>query len=309
MIRYFDFQHSQLFIDHIEHADYILVESPAHDELQFIQRHFQISLAESETDSPHLTIPVCKHYANTTTLQLFTPIEMKFANTLSIEHKTAPLFIVIKDNQVLLLARHKIPNLHLSIISKAKVSQTHDAKQLFLTIVDTITVEYIQHAEKLIQQLETSETILRDSRKNDEFIILLEIEESFLTLKSAIDANISMIERTITFLDFTQLQVSELKDIIEKLTYLRNTFDNYNLLCQNLRDSLATFISNDLNFAMRILAVITVLIAIPNLFFGFFGMNVTLPFAQHELAFLLILCVVLVFIWLTMRFLKKCKIY
>lgn len=309
MIRYFDFQHEQLFIDNIEQADYILVEAPTHTELNFIQQHFHLSLSESEVDSPHLTIPICKHYNGTTTLQLFTPIEVKFANTLSIEHKTAPLFMVITTSQVLLLLPKHSPSFQLPIISRAKTEKLYDVKQLFLHVISTLTTQYVQHAEKLIQQLELSETILRDSRKNDEFIILLEIEESFLTLKSALDANISMIERTLEFLDFNPLQVSEIQNEIEKMTYIRNTFDNYSSICQNLRDSLATFISNDLNFTMRALAVITIVIAIPNLFFGFFGMNVALPLAEHQFAFIIIIAVVIFFIWLTIRLLKRRRLY
>lgn len=309
MIRYFDFQHEQLVIDNIEHADYILVESPSHEELLFIQKYFQITLTESEVTSPHLTIPICKHSADTTTLQLFTPIEVKFDNTLSVEHKTSPLFMTIKHNQLLLLLQHSSPTFQLPILSHAKTTNTHDAKALFIVIIDSLMTQYIQHAETLIQQLEASETILRNSRKNDEFIILLEIEESFLTLKSAIEANVSMIQRTVDFLNFSDQQINDIQNICEKMNYLRNTFDNYSAICQNLRDSLATFISNDLNFTMRVLAVITILIAIPNLFFGFFGMNVALPLAQHEFAFLIILLIVLLCIWLTIRFLKRRRLY
>lgn len=309
MIRYFDFQHEQLLVAAIEQADYILVETPTHEELIFIQKYFEISLSESEVTSPHLTIPICKHTKKATTLQLFTPIEVKFENTLSIEHKTSPLFITIKNNQVLLLLKQHNSTFQLPILSKAKTSETYDVHAFFITIIDSLMTQYIQHAEKLIQQLETSETVLRNSRKNDEFIILLEIEESFLTLKSALEANVSMIEQVTEYVSFSSSQMSEIKNICTKMTYLCHTFDNYNAICQNLRDSLATFISNDLNFTMRVLAVITILIAIPNLFFGFFGMNVSLPLAQHEFAFLIILLLVLLCIWLAVRFLKRRRLY
>lgn len=309
MIHNFNFLHSDLVIEEMSDAHYIIVEKPTHDELAFIQNYFKLSIGDSETDTPHLTIPICKHYNDTTTLQLFSPIEVRFENTLSVEHKTSPLFIMIKNGQVLLVTQESFASLNLSVLSIEKIRTAFDPHQLFITIIETITTKYIQHAETLIQQLEKSETILRDSRKNDEFIILSEIEESFLTLKSAIDTNVSIIRRTREILPFTKKQISDINNTLEKLTYLRNTFDNYSLICQSLRDSLATFISNDLNFAMRALAVITILIAIPNLFFGFFGMNVALPLAQFELAAFLILALVFFCIWLTYYLLKKRKLY
>lgn len=309
MIHYFNFKQPKLFIDSIEEANYIVVEQPTHEERLFIQQYFQLSLDESEITTPHLTIPICKQTKNVTTLQLFIPVELRFPNTLSIEHKTSPLFIALRENQVLLMSQKVKSGFQLPILLNSKILPEYDARTLFITIINTVVSQYINHAETLIQQLEKSETILRDSRKNEEFIILSEIEESFLTLKSAIDTNISIIKKTRELLDFSSEQLSEVYNALEKLVYLRNTFENHALICQNLRDSLATFISNDLNFTMRALAVITILIAIPNLFFGFFGMNVFLPLADYRLAFLVIFAFVLFFIWLAIRLLKKRGLY
>lgn len=135
MIRYFDFQHNQLVVDSIEQADYILVEAPTHEELHFIQSYFEISLAESEVTSPHLTIPICKKEKEATTLQLFAPIEVKFDNTLSVEHKTSPLFLTIKQNQVLLLLKEHNPTFQLPILSKSKIVDAYDIHAFSLLLL------------------------------------------------------------------------------------------------------------------------------------------------------------------------------
>ena len=43
-------------------------------------------------------------------------------------------------------------------------------------------------------------------------------------------------------------------------------------------DAFASIISNNLNIVMKVLSVITIVMAIPNIIFGFYGMNVSLPF-------------------------------
>ena len=43
-------------------------------------------------------------------------------------------------------------------------------------------------------------------------------------------------------------------------------------------DAFASIISNNLNIVMKVLSVITIVMAIPNIVFGFYGMNVGLPF-------------------------------
>jgi magnesium transporter len=46
-------------------------------------------------------------------------------------------------------------------------------------------------------------------------------------------------------------------------------------------DALATVVSNNLNVAMKQIAALTLLVAVPALFAGIFGMNVPLPFMSR----------------------------
>ncbi len=64
----------------------------------------------------------------------------------------------------------------------------------------------------------------------------------------------------------------------------------------NIREAYATISSNNLNRSMRILTAATVLITLPNVVFGFYGMNVPLPFQEHPFVFvgIISLCSVIV---------------
>lgn len=48
----------------------------------------------------------------------------------------------------------------------------------------------------------------------------------------------------------------------------------------NIREAYSSISSHNLNYTMKVLTVATVLIALPNVFYGMYGMNVALPF-QH----------------------------
>jgi magnesium transporter len=52
----------------------------------------------------------------------------------------------------------------------------------------------------------------------------------------------------------------------------------------SIRDSHATIASNNLNRSMQILTAATVLIALPNVFYGMYGMNIPLPFQTDFIA-------------------------
>ncbi len=62
----------------------------------------------------------------------------------------------------------------------------------------------------------------------------------------------------------------------------------------NIREAYSTIASTNLNRTMKILTAATVLIALPNVFFGMYGMNVILPFADQPWAYFLVVGVTIV---------------
>ena len=57
----------------------------------------------------------------------------------------------------------------------------------------------------------------------------------------------------------------------------------------------ASIISNNLNIVMRFLASITIILAIPTLFFSLWGMNVPVPFAENAFGFWLVIAIAIAF--------------
>jgi len=54
-------------------------------------------------------------------------------------------------------------------------------------------------------------------------------------------------------------------------------------------DAFASVISNNLNIVMKVLASITIIMAIPTMFASFFGMNVPVPFSTHPYGFYIVI--------------------
>ena len=51
----------------------------------------------------------------------------------------------------------------------------------------------------------------------------------------------------------------------------------------------ASIISNNLNLVMKFLASVTIILAIPTLISGLWGMNVPVPFAENPFGFLIVI--------------------
>jgi magnesium transporter len=56
-----------------------------------------------------------------------------------------------------------------------------------------------------------------------------------------------------------------------------------------MMDAFASIISNNLNSVMKILATLTITVALPGTVGTFYGMNVALPFQDHPYAFGIVL--------------------
>ena len=69
-----------------------------------------------------------------------------------------------------------------------------------------------------------------------------------------------------------------LEDVLIEIRQAIEMTDIYSNTLSGNMDAFASIISNNLNIVMKILSVITIVMAIPNIIFGFYGMNVDLPF-------------------------------
>ncbi len=128
---------------------------------------------------------------------------------------------------------------------------------------------------------------LREALENDELLALLEQQKRLVHLDTALAANQIVLERA---LDDARLDLSEpervlVEDVLVEIRQAGTMTRTQKELLGNTMDALATIVSNNLNVAMKKLASFTLLLSLPALLAGLYGMNVALPFAQHPLAF------------------------
>lgn len=135
---------------------------------------------------------------------------------------------------------------------------------------------YLRRIDRLSGKTEIS---LRSSMRNEEIIQMLSLEKSLVYFSTSLKGDESVLTkisagRIIKLYDEDQ-------DLLEDvLIEIRQAIEMCNIYSNTLpvtMDAFASVISNNLNIVMKSLTVITIVIAIPNIVFGFYGMNVSLP--------------------------------
>ena len=134
---------------------------------------------------------------------------------------------------------------------------------------------------------------MQRSLRNRELLELLKYQKSLVYFTTGLKSNELMIQR------LQRSQMFEiypddrdlLDDVLtETVQASEITLIDSNILNQ-MMDAFASIISNNQNSVMKFLAAVTVILALPTVVSGLFGMNVPVPFADAPWGFFAILAV------------------
>jgi len=137
---------------------------------------------------------------------------------------------------------------------------------------------------------------LHKSMKNKELIQLLSLEKSLVYFSTSLKSNEITLEKMLK-LDIMQKYPEDqdiLEDVIIENKQAIEMANIYSNILSGTMDAFASVISNNLNIVMKLLASVTIVMAIPNMISGMFGMNVNaIPFANSPYGFWIIFGIVI----------------
>jgi magnesium transporter len=183
-----------------------------------------------------------------------------------------------------------------------------NGKKTIIKILIESSVDYITHIELMERLTDTLEISLSKSQQNREIMTLLIIEKALVIYSVALKSNRAIISKVLEGKHFFQNEDDlDLVDhaLIEnqQAIYMADIFGQ---IIGSLGDAFGNIISNNLNKVMKFLTGVTIILMLPTLVVGAYGMNVWLPLANHSKAFWIItfLCLIVSgVVWL--YFLRK----
>ena len=180
---------------------------------------------------------------------------------------------------------------------------------LLLNMFATVVSEY----EELIQR--TARYIFNTGRRlrthevtNQDFITFVTVEDNLNEYRMNLSGMLVVAERLKEALH----DRSDRESIEDVLLYIRQllvSIDSHNQTITSIRNAYSTIANNVLNQRMKTLTVLTVLIALPNVFYGMFGMNVGLPFQDEPWAYAAIVLFTIIVIIGIYTLAKRLKVF
>ncbi len=265
-------------LDEYQAGCWVCVEQPTNEEIDFLVERFKLDPGHMEDAMDADEMPRLEKEGDLT----YIFVRYAFTND-ELELTTAPLLFVVGPEVLITVALHNLPRLQRFTSGKVNFHTTQRTK-LVLLILHQIVDQYEVFINNIGRQIKIIRSRLRSHHvANQDFIDFVLIEDELNEFLSSLLPTTAILRRLLLGRHIPLF--AEDQDIVEDLLLnneqsIEGCQSNIKSIV-NIREAYSTISSNNLNRSMKILTGATVLIALPNVFFGMYGMNIGLPF-QHE---------------------------
>lgn len=214
--------------------------------------------------------------------------------------------VVIKKDTIIFFCDTN--NSFLDIFLKQEDKNIHDVNELLLDFIIFTFEYYLDRISDLGVRAEKIQISLDARKSSQTFDRLTILNRQIVYLRPSISENSELFSRIDD--EFKDNRIEIKKDY---LTYfhrinlmdrqLTRIFESISQSVQQLSDTYDRLINNNLNSIMRFLTIWSLLLAIPPIVSGFYGMNMHLPFAENELSWFISLIITLLLMLLLLIYL------
>lgn len=223
---------------------------------------------------------------------LNTPIRNdKIVNSTRASFITIPISIVIKDEIVITTSLYKNPVIDSVINKSSRKTQFETITSLVLNIFEQNTNFFHYYLKQINIRFNDFEKII-DSASNQDFVTILQLQKSLIYFETNLRSNNLMMvkmKRT-NFLesrDHEELDDQFDEIVIENQQAIEMT-EVYSRILDSSMQTISSIISNNVNSIVKRLTGATIILMIPSIISGLWGMNVPVPFGNNPFGFSMI---------------------
>ena len=184
-----------------------------------------------------------------------TPAENNSFNDSDAFYITIPICIILTHNQIVTVNSFDNGAIK-KFLSTFQKRHPDKRSMMVLKIFEKVVQNFMEYLKEVNHNRNLYEQKLYVSNRNEELLNLMRIQKSLVYFVTALRSNELLMMK------------------MERTNFLSSTLDAY-----------ASIISNNLNNVMKRLTSITIILSLPALVTGIYGMNVDIPYAKSPHAF------------------------
>jgi magnesium transporter len=200
-----------------------------------------------------------------------------------VPYQTLPIGVVITPTAVITVCRSDRDLVTELLNGRTRIVDTAQRMRFAIQLMQRTALMFLRCLKDINRRSDVIEQRLQLSTRNQELIDLLGIEKSLVYFATSLKANDIIMDKV---LRMRSIQLSEeeadlLEDAITENRQAIGMANIYSDILSGTMDAFASIISNNMNTVMKFLTGFTIIMMIPNIVSGVYGMNIALPF-QHD---------------------------
>ncbi len=189
---------------------------------------------------------------------------------------TIPMGIVVGQSSVITVCLED--SIVLRSIAEGAVKGVHTSMRtrFIFEILLRVAGRFLKNLRMIERDFTRIEKRLYDSLQNEELIQLLGLSKSLVYFSASLKGNEVTMEKVLRgrVLKLYEDDRDILEDALIEIRQAIEMAGIYSSILSGTMDAYASVVSNNLNIIMKVLTVLTIIMTIPNIVFGFYGMNI-----------------------------------
>lgn len=192
---------------------------------------------------------------------------------------TEPLSIIYSANRVITVCRKRC-----DLLDKIKRDEKTSREEFILNIIYYIAESYLRSLKELNKRVIESKKVLLERIRKKELLALLEVENSYTLYMAGLKGNVAVLDKLEKVRGFVKTE--ETKELSEdariELSQGIEVVTSYGKMLKSIKETFESVINMDSNTYINRLTMWNIILVVPTVVVGYYGMNMKLPFAENE---------------------------
>ncbi|HRN96936.1 MAG TPA: magnesium transporter CorA family protein [Candidatus Saccharibacteria bacterium] len=224
---------------------------------------------------------------------------------------STPLLAIVKGSVYVTLSTtdYFLPG---TIVNSSSPVPAGNSKLILLATLVAVVNEYEELINRTMMYIRSIDQRLRNREAdNKDFVHFVTVEDSLNEYQTNLTGILAVLGRLKDNKReaFQGRDIEAIDDIMLHVNQLVVSVASHTQSVNSIRNAYSTIANNTLNHRMKTLTVLTVLITLPNVIYGMYGMNVALPFANQPWAYMAIVAFTIVIILVAYLLVRRLKVF
>lgn len=204
-------------------------------------------------------------------------------------NETFPVTFFIKDQRIITISNEENQYIIDGMREILAAEKNYSIHSFLFECPYFITTSYFPIVESMVQERNRLTKELRERTTKDNLLALSDVETGTAYFLTSAKQNVLLLEqfrlgRVVRGL--TDDEVDELEDVQIEAKQLVEMTELSSQILEQLGSTFNNVLNNNLNETMRVLTVLSIILTIPTIVTGFFGMNMPLPGVDSPLSWI-----------------------